>query len=328
MASNDKIISPRKILVSICIPTYNRSAVLKDTMERITSDPAFDEEVELIISDNNSTDNTREVVQKFTAKFPNVRYYRNEANIFDRNFQTVLSYGRGDYLKLLNDYISFPEGKLAFMKECIRKYQSGRRPLFFIRKTRKEFMKQDEIICSSLDEYIYAVSYYSTWLSSFGCWHEDFEDLTDLDRYFYTSLQQVDWIYRIINAKKGAVIIPHNIFETTKLPLGARGGYNYFGVHVGKYYEIMQNCVKANFVSRSVYNADRRYTLWMYRERFIRYILFPKRGNYFEMDKSLLVIWLYYKRFPEFYLIMLAFMFALILKTIYWPFKKLIDLIL
>lgn len=324
MKTTDHNNSQRNILVSICIPTYNRSAVLKDTLERITSDPAFNDEVELIISDNNSTDNTREVVQTFAKVFSNVHYHRNEVNIFDRNFQKVLSYAKGDYLKLQNDYISFSQGQLAFMKECIRKHQQTRQPLFFIRKVRKKVMNQREIICHSLDEYIYTVSYYSTWLSSFGCWHEDFEALTEKDRYFYTSLQQVDWIYRIVSTKKGAIVIPCDIFKTTKLPLGPRGGYNYFGVHVGKYYEIMQDCMKANLVSDSVYNADRRYTLWIYRERFIRYILFPKKGNYFGMDKSIWVIWHYYKRFPLFYPIIIAFLLALILKLIYWPFQKIV----
>ncbi|MDR3118496.1 MAG: glycosyltransferase family 2 protein [Mediterranea sp.] len=319
--------TPQKILLSICIPTYNRSAILKDTMERIVADPAFDNEVEIIISDNNSTDGTGDVVKAFTERFSNVHYYRNETNIFDRNFQTVLSYANGDYLKLQNDYIYFPEGGLAFMKEEIRNYQSTRQPLFFIRKVRKRRMKQDSIVCRSLDEYILAVSYYSTWLSSFGCWHEDFRSLTEKDRYFHTSLQQVDWIYRIISEKKGAVISTHPVFETTKLPLGARGGYNYFGVHVGKYYEIMLDFIKDGSISTSVYNRDRKYTLWMYRERFIRYILFPKKGNYFGMDKSLRVLWHYYKVFPLFYLIMFVFLLALVLKTVYYPFNLLIEAI-
>jgi len=311
----------KNILVSICIPTYNRSAILKDIIERIVSDPAFDNEVEIIISDNNSTDNTKDIVEAFTKKHSNIQYYRNETNIFDRNFQTVLSYANGDYLKLQNDYIYFPEGGLSFLKEEIRKYQSTRQPLFFIRKVRKELMKHERIVCKSLDEYILAVSYYSTWLSSFGCWHEDFESLDEKDRYFHTSLQQVDWIYRIIDAKKEAVVITHNIFETTKLPLGARGGYNYFGVHVGRYYEIMLDFIKKGQISKYIYNSDRKYTLWMYRERFIRYILFPKKGNYFGMDKSLRVIWHYYKRFPLFYLIMFVFLLALLLKIIYYPFS-------
>jgi glycosyltransferase involved in cell wall biosynthesis len=316
--------SQRKILVSICIPTYNRSAILKDTMERIVSDPAFDDEVEIIISDNNSTDGTGDMVKEFTKRFSNIHYYHNETNILDRNFQTVLGYAKGDYLKLQNDYIYFSKGGLTLMKEEIRKYQSTRQSVFFIRKVRKGLMKYDRIVCKSLDEYILTVSYYSTWLSSFGCWREDFETLTEKDRYFYTSLQQVDWTYRIISSQKETIIITQNIFETTKLPLGPRGGYNYFGVHVGKYYEIMLDFIKNGAISKSVYNCDRKYTLWMYRERFVRYILFPKKSNYFGMNKSLHVIWHYYKAFPLFYLIMLVFLLALVLKTVYYPFNILL----
>jgi succinoglycan biosynthesis protein ExoM len=54
--------------ISICIPTYNRAMSLKrclESLHKLTYD-----NVEIIVGDNNSTDNTKEIVQAFPA----VRY--------------------------------------------------------------------------------------------------------------------------------------------------------------------------------------------------------------------------------------------------------------
>jgi abequosyltransferase len=51
--------------LSICIPTYNRAGLLKDLLEclsvQLTTD--ISEKVEVVISDNCSTDRTKEVSQ-------------------------------------------------------------------------------------------------------------------------------------------------------------------------------------------------------------------------------------------------------------------------
>ena len=50
--------SNNTILLSLCIPTYNRVETLTVMLERVVHDPDFDEEVEIVISDNCSTDDT------------------------------------------------------------------------------------------------------------------------------------------------------------------------------------------------------------------------------------------------------------------------------
>ena len=61
-------------ILSLCIPTYNRANILEKTISRIVSCRSFDSDVELVISDNCSTDNTRQVCEHFAAKYDNVKY--------------------------------------------------------------------------------------------------------------------------------------------------------------------------------------------------------------------------------------------------------------
>jgi abequosyltransferase len=63
------------ILLSICIPTFNRSEVLDNTLNSLFSNSEFNSnQIEVIVSDNCSTDNTVQVV----TKYPLVKYYRNK----------------------------------------------------------------------------------------------------------------------------------------------------------------------------------------------------------------------------------------------------------
>ncbi len=57
--------------LSICIPTYNHAEHLETMLARLTSLTAFrGDEVEIVISDNASTDATQSVGERFAAKFP------------------------------------------------------------------------------------------------------------------------------------------------------------------------------------------------------------------------------------------------------------------
>ena len=77
----------KKPILSVCIPTYNRAEYLKLTIESIISQKEFlDEDVELVICDNASDDNTDEVVLQYSKKYRNIIYVKNEKNINNDNF--------------------------------------------------------------------------------------------------------------------------------------------------------------------------------------------------------------------------------------------------
>ena len=57
-------------LLSITIPTWNRAPILEIALSQLLPQLIeFKDSIELIISDNCSTDNTSEVINKFKLKF-------------------------------------------------------------------------------------------------------------------------------------------------------------------------------------------------------------------------------------------------------------------
>ena len=80
--------------------------ILKKTLQLLTSDPYFQRSdlVEIVISDNCSTDHTAAIAKHYIDHFPNkVTYHRTTHNLAEGNFEFVLRKGRGAFRKLQND---------------------------------------------------------------------------------------------------------------------------------------------------------------------------------------------------------------------------------
>ena len=58
----------RNQLFSIFIPTYNRANLLAETLNSLISQISEDQ-IEIIISDNNSTDTTKKTVETFIQQY-------------------------------------------------------------------------------------------------------------------------------------------------------------------------------------------------------------------------------------------------------------------
>lgn len=89
-----------EILLSICIPTYNRGEILRETLKKITSE-SF-EKIEILVSDNASNDDTRNIVRKYDSF--GIKYYRNSENmgvVF--NIIKSLELSSGKYVVLSSD---------------------------------------------------------------------------------------------------------------------------------------------------------------------------------------------------------------------------------
>lgn len=94
-----------KPLLSFCIPTWNRAGIVEEALtDLIPKIRPYG--FEIIISDNASTDNTRDIVEKFMLQYDRIYYHCNEENIgADCNFENVLKIAaeRSEYAWLLGD---------------------------------------------------------------------------------------------------------------------------------------------------------------------------------------------------------------------------------
>jgi glycosyltransferase involved in cell wall biosynthesis len=108
----EKNLHPR---VSIGLPVYNGQNYLQGALDSILAQTYTD--FELVISDNASTDATREICQHYATRDTRIRYYRNERNVgLAPNFNRVFELSTGDYFKwAAHDDLLAPE----FLGKCV-----------------------------------------------------------------------------------------------------------------------------------------------------------------------------------------------------------------
>jgi abequosyltransferase len=107
------------IRLSICISTINRGGLLAETLESIV--PELTDEVELLILDGASTDNTQEVVGSFVARSPRVRCVRLEkAGGFDEKYCLLGELAAGEYCWMFADDDLLKPGAVAAVLEATR----------------------------------------------------------------------------------------------------------------------------------------------------------------------------------------------------------------
>lgn len=100
----------KTMLISIITPTYNREAFLPAAIESVLAQSY--KEFELIIVDDGSTDNSRELINAYADKDPRVKYLyqENQRQSVARNY--ALSIAKGDFICFLDSDNYWPHDKL------------------------------------------------------------------------------------------------------------------------------------------------------------------------------------------------------------------------
>jgi abequosyltransferase len=107
------------VTLSICIATLNRAAFIGATLESIVSQAT--DEVEIVIVDGASTDNTGEVVRQYQQRFPRLRYLRLPVKGgVDQDYCKAVDLAQGQYCWLLTDDDLLKPGAIQTVLEATR----------------------------------------------------------------------------------------------------------------------------------------------------------------------------------------------------------------
>ena len=102
------------ILLTIAIPTYNRAKFLSRAISSVLIQQ--DRRVELLISDNASTDETQQIVERLLHEGHPITYLRNRENIGpDKNFLQCYTKARGKFVLLIGDDDLIIENSLSYL---------------------------------------------------------------------------------------------------------------------------------------------------------------------------------------------------------------------
>jgi len=106
--------------VSVCMATYNGEMYIKEQVASILKQ--LDLEDEIIISDDNSVDQTISILKGFKDSRIKIFYNSNEAG-HTNNFQNAIQLASGDYIFLSDQDDVWYDNKLRQMLELLQEYE-------------------------------------------------------------------------------------------------------------------------------------------------------------------------------------------------------------
>lgn len=116
-------------ILTLCIPTYNRAKFLNESLRLLgtqVKDLSNPNELELLVSDNHSSDNTKSVVKEHINKGLPITYIRNEQNLgMDGNFVSCFKKAKGKYVWLLGDDDYLLDGALERILSILKEKDYG-----------------------------------------------------------------------------------------------------------------------------------------------------------------------------------------------------------
>ena len=108
-------------LVSICIPTYNRARLLRQTLPTVLGQEYTD--IEVVICDNGSTDETEDVCRHAAQADARVRYLRHPVNVgLYANCNVCIEQSKGEFFCLFHDDDLYSPGMVGEYVAFLRRH--------------------------------------------------------------------------------------------------------------------------------------------------------------------------------------------------------------
>lgn len=253
-------------ILSICIPTYNRATYLEKSLLSIMQTEEFkNNEIEIVISDNCSTDNTEEVVRKYLSR-NNIVYYKNEENIKDLNFPVALERATGLFRKLSNDTIIYKPDSIKYMVHMIEKNADERPMICFMNSNNRV---ESEVKYSDLNDFIKELGRNITWIPVLGMWKDDVDLLSVMKAHVQTQLAQVPFTIELFCKRESAVIVEKELIEVQSVKK-KNISYGLYNVFYTNYLGFIKKYVEKGYLLNDTYNYLKKELLF---EFFINWVI-------------------------------------------------------
>lgn len=247
-------------LLTIAIPTYNRSRYLERLLETLADQISPDSLVELIVSDNASSDDTHEVVERFQSCGLRIRYLKNETNRGpDLNILQCYEEAAGKYVWILGDDDFVRPGGLSKVISHIRDeeydlvyvasvgFTESSVPSSAVQSVGVEVFEDAEILARRVNIFFTFISgniVNKARTSSVA--HRPFSELAG------SYLIQLGWIYAAVDHHRRSLVINDPVVAALT---GNTGGYRLFQVFGPNLKRITVDRIRSEHVRRAVLNG-------------------------------------------------------------------------
>jgi glycosyltransferase involved in cell wall biosynthesis len=243
-------------LLTIAIPTYNRRILLENALNSLEKINFSD--VEILISDNCSTDGTDLFIRSYMGRYPRIKYYRNSENIGpDKNFLNCLEKATGEFVLLLSDddmvdsdtfenlyyYLkSIPE-TIGIVILNSRIIGDKKEKTYFKNSGYHTFCHEEN------HAFFNKIGIMLTFISTIVFKKKFFNMISDKKKFLKTNLVQTGIIFQIATLSGvGTAIFPDTVIVST---LNCSGSYNFYDVFISSWKKVLFSEENLSYIPKS-----------------------------------------------------------------------------
>ena len=191
------------ILLTIAVPTYNRAEYLRRSLSSILGQTGkYGDRIEVIVSDNCSTDHTASVVDALIEAGHELSYSVNHRNLGpDGNFLSCFRAARGKYFLLFSDDDILLEGAVDKIFPLLAGGDYGilYMDVYFFHKDhvaeQPRKRKAEVVVYQDTEQFVRAINIWFTFISSNVINKELFDPAVNLEDFANTNLLQLGWLF-------------------------------------------------------------------------------------------------------------------------------------
>ena len=242
-----------KKVLSICFPTYNRAKCIGEQLNRLSKvDKSVLENVEIIVSDNCSPDDTMDVILSYKSKL-DFLYNRNEKNLGpDENYLYCFSHATGKYVWLVGDDDYLVPENLHVVIETLKNKDWG----FLYLKPRSYNKEPEYKEYKSKEDFLKEMGFTITFLTS-SIIRNDYVRDVDVFPYKGTWQEYIPFFLTSIARGESNAELFYHIYEA---PAAAdtNGGYKIFEVFGTGFLRIIKDFYSQGIISKRMYEIERK----------------------------------------------------------------------
>ncbi len=256
------------ILLSLCVPTYNRADLLIETLGVIAGQArsaGLVDQVEIVVSDNASTDDTQDKLNEFVASHGDlsIKTHKQQTNLGpDGNIYTVVKMATGAFIWILSDDDLLFSGALQTVFRIARQFPDVGAFCPNIRGFTHTLedagpiqFHSDSGFIQGKDEALDHIGYMITFLSVLII-RRDLVLGRNYDERIGTDIIHSYMFLDVLRLANGLYVISDPL-------LGCRmfnsGGYNFFRILVSNFNDLLSTATKAGFGKSVVQDIQHRY---------------------------------------------------------------------
>ena len=227
-------------LLSICIPTYKRAQLLRNTLNSIYAQNVDHKLFEVCISDDSPDDETKNMIEEEFSSIDNL-VYQKIPDCGYMNLIEAVKLGKGALLKFQNDYASFKAGSLQRILNTISENLEQKPILFFGLNSLKNKSEIENF--DNINAFISNIDYMSTFCSSVSLWKDDFDLCNEKKIYVNHAFPHTSYLFNCTNK---SMMIVDNYDYFINQPLTTKGGYNLPEFFVKEYLTLIDDSLYSN----------------------------------------------------------------------------------